>query len=165
MVKRRFARLGNEEVTHMSSLMRWDPFRGLLRMQRDLDRAFEDVFGRPLSRLQEEGVRVPSLDIRETEGEVVVTAEVPGIERKDLDVEVLPEMLTIKAEMSREKDEEEVTYHRRELVWGRYERTTALPAEVVADQAQASFKEGVLEVRLPKTEKAKAATPRKVEIR
>jgi len=148
----------------MSSLMRWDPFRGLMRIQRDLDRMFQDFFGRPLLRWEEEGIRIPSVDIHETENEVVVTAELPGIERKDLDVEVMPETLTIKAEMSKQQEQEEATCHRRERVWGHYERTLALPTEVIADQAKATLKEGVLEVRLPKTERAKAATPKKVKI-
>ncbi|UCC69186.1 MAG: Hsp20/alpha crystallin family protein [Armatimonadota bacterium] len=149
----------------MSSLQRWDPFRGLVRAQRDLDRLFDSFFGRPLLRWeQEEGVRVPAVDLTETENEVVVTAELPGVERKDLDVEVLPEALTLKAEMSQESEQKEETYHRRERVWGRFERTLSLPAEVVADQVKAVFKDGVLEVRLPKTEQARAATPKKVNI-
>ena len=149
----------------MSSLQRWDPFRGLVRAQRDLDHLFDSFFGRPLLRWeQEEGVRVPVVDLSETENEVVVTAELPGVDRKDLDVEVLPEALTLKAEMLRESERKEETYRRQERVWGRFERTIPLPAEVVTDQVKAVFKDGVLEVRLPKTEQAKAATPKRIEV-
>jgi len=149
----------------MSSLQRWDPFRGLVRAQRDLDRLFDSFFGRPLVRWEEEeGVRIPAMDVTETDSEVVVTTELPGVDRKDIDVEVLPESLSLKAEMSRETERKDETYHRRERVWGRFERTIPLPAEVVSDQVNAVFKDGVLEIRLPKTEQAKASTPRKVKI-
>jgi len=148
----------------MSSLRRWEPFRGLMRMQTDLDRVFEDFFGRPLLGAEAEGVRAPSVDVAETDAEVIVSAELPGIERKDLEVEVLPDSVSLRAEMSQESEKKEATYHRRERIWRRYERTIPLPAEVVSDQAEAKLKDGVLEVRLPKTERAKAATPKKVQI-
>jgi HSP20 family protein len=149
----------------MSSLQRWDPFRGLVRAQRDLDRLFDSFFGRPLVRWEEEdGVRVPAMDVTETDSEIVVTAELPGVDRKDIDVEVLPESLSVKAEMSRETEGKERTYHRRERVWGRFERTVSLPAEALTDQVKAVLKDGVLEIRLPKTKRPKASTPRKVEI-
>ena len=148
----------------MSSLMRWEPFRGLVRMQRDLDRMFEEFFGRPLMRWEEEGIRLPSVDVSETDDEVIVTAELPGIDRKDLELELLPESLSLRAEMSKETERKEAAFHRRERVCGRCERTVPLPAEVVTDQAKATFRDGLLEVRVPKTQRAKAATPKKVKI-
>lgn len=66
--------------------------------------------------------------------------------------------------MSKETENKDETYHRRERVWGRFERTIPLPAGVVADQVKAVFKDGVLEIRLPKTEQTKASTPKKVKI-
>jgi HSP20 family protein len=144
--------------------MRWDPFRGLMRMQRDLDRMFDRFFGRPLERWSEEEIRVPSVDVSETDSEVVVKAELPGIDRKDLEVEVLPEAVSLKAETKQECEEKGARYHTRECVWGRFERTVPLPAEVITDQAKATLRNGLLEVRLPKSERAKAATPRKVQI-
>jgi HSP20 family protein len=86
------------------------------------------------------------------------------VDRKDIDVEVLPESLSVRAEMSRGSEEKEKTYHRRERVWGCFERTVSLPAEAVTDQVKAVFKDGVLEIRLPKTEQTKASTPKKVKI-
>lgn len=149
----------------MSSLMRWDPFRGLVRAQRDVERMFDDFFGRPLRRLEvEEGVRLPAVDVSETDDEVVVKAELPGLSRDNLEVEVMPESLSLSGTMSQESEEKEGTYHRRERVWGRFERVIPLPAEVVSDQAKATLKDGLLEVRLPKTATAKAATPKKVNI-
>jgi HSP20 family protein len=66
--------------------------------------------------------------------------------------------------MSKETENKGETYHRRERVWGRFERTIPLPAEVVADRVKAVSKDGVLEIRLPKAERAKASTPKKVKI-
>ncbi len=149
----------------MSELMKFDPFRGLVRMQRDMDRLFESFFGRPLVRTEEDGgVRVPSVDVQETEDEVLVSAELPGVSKDGLEVEVLPEQLTLKAEVSQEKEEKEGTFHCKERIWSRFERTLPLPAEVVPDQVKASLKDGVLQVRMPKSERAKAQTPRKVKV-
>ncbi len=149
----------------MSELMKFDPFRGLVRMQRDMDRLFESFFGRPLLRTEEDGsVRVPSVDVQETENEVLVSAELPGVTKDNLEVEVLPEQLTLKAEVNQEDEKEEGTYHFKERIWSRFERTLPLPVEVVPDQVKASLKDGVLQVRLPKSERAKAQTPRKVKV-
>ena len=146
----------------MSALRRWEPFRSLMSMQTDLDRVFDEFFGRPLAR--QEGVRAPSVDVSETADEVVVKAELPGVNKKNLEVEVLPESLSIRAEMSEEKEETEETYHRRERVWRRYERLLPLPAEVVTDRTKATMKDGLLEVRMAKSERSKAAAPRKVTV-
>lgn len=151
----------------MSSIMRWDPLRGLVRMQRDMDRMFSDLFGQPLVRWEREegeGIRIPSVDLVETEQEVILTAELPGIDKDRIQLEVMPEQLTLSAEMREEREHKEGTLHRCERVWGRFERSIPLPVEVLTDQVKASFKDGILEVHLPKSERAKAATPRKVSI-
>jgi len=149
----------------MASMMRWHPFRGLARMQREMDRLFEELLGRPLVRWEsEEGVRFPAVDVTETDKELVVKAELPGVDKDKIDIEVLPDALTIKAERSQEREEKEVTHHYRECVWGRLERSIPLPVEVIADQVKASHRDGILEIRLPKSERARALTPRKVRI-
>jgi len=146
----------------MSALRRWEPFRSLLNMQGDLDRVFDEFFGHPVTR--REDARPPAIDVSETADEVLVKAELPGVNKKDLEVEVLPESLSLRAETTAEKEEKDRTYHRRERVWSRYERHIPLPAEVVTDQAKATLTDGVLEVRMPKTERSKQATPRKLAI-
>lgn len=151
----------------MSSLMRWDPFQGLAQMQRDMYRLFSNLLGRPIAREEreeEDGIRIPSVDVIETEQEVVVRAELPGITKDQIRLEVMPERLSLAAEMKQEKEPSEGTVHCRERVWGRFERSITLPAEVVTDQVKASLENGLLEVHLPKTDRAKAATPRKVTV-
>ncbi len=145
----------------MSALRRWEPFRGLLSMQSELDRAFDELFGRSL--LKGDGIRAPMIDVSETAEEVIVKAELPGVEKKDVEVEVLPESLSLKAEVTQEKEEKERTYHRRERVWRQYERLIPLPAEVIPDKVKAVMKDGVLEIQMPKKEPSKE-TPKKVAV-
>jgi HSP20 family protein len=132
-----------------------------------MDRLFSQLFGQPLvrwEREEEEGIRIPTIDLVETEQELVVKAEMPGIDKDKIEVEVLPELLNISAEMHEEREEKDVTHHRCERVWGRFERSIPLPAEVVTDQTKATYRDGLLEIHLPKTERARAQTPRKVKI-
>ena len=146
----------------MSALRRWEPFRSLMNMQGDLDCVFDEFFGRPLAR--QEGVRAPTIDVSETSDEVLVKAEMPGVDKKDIEVEVLPESLSLRAQVSEEKEEKGQTCHRRERLCRRYERVIPLPAEVMTNEAKAIMKDGVLEVRMPKTERSKASTPRKLTV-
>ncbi len=105
-------------------------------------------------------LRMPKVDIIDRDAEVVVKAEIPGVDKKDLDVSVTGNSVTIKGETRREEKEERGDYYRNEIVRGSFARTLALPAEVDASQAKAAFKDGILEVVLPK--KAEAVRSRVV---
>jgi HSP20 family protein len=107
---------------------------------------------------------VPAIDFCETETDLVVKAELPGAEKKDLTIEALPDALTIGAKTSHEKEEKGETFYRRECGWGEFQRVIPLPVEVKPEGVKATLKDGVLEVTLPKTETAKAKQPRKIEI-
>lgn len=148
----------------MSYLMRRDPFRNLVRMQEEMDRLFQSLFGATTPEVAREGVRVPPVDVSETGDEVVVRAEIPGISKENLEIEVLPESLSLKAEVSEEREEKGETFHRRERSWSSFQRAIPLPAEVKTEEVKAKLEHGVLEVRMPKTERAKAPTPKKVTI-
>lgn len=102
------------------------------------------------------------MDVSETAEEVIVKMELPGVDKKE--VEVLPDSISLKAEVSEEREEKERTYHRRERVWRHYERLLPLPAEVVTDKVKATMRDGVLEVRMTKTEPSKEMAPKKVAI-
>jgi len=108
-----------------------------------------------------EGPWAPDIDVSETGTELVVRAEVPGVEAGDLDVEVAGRMLTLKGEKRHEREEKDESHHLVERSWGSFERSVELPCEVDASKAEATFKNGVLKVRLPKTEEARA---KKVEV-
>ena len=138
--------------------------------RREFDRLFEDFFGAPATNGGEEGAVAPSLaprlDIAETENAYAISAELPGVEEKDLDVAVADGVLTIKGEKrseSEEKDEEK-NYHRVERSYARYERRLTLPQEVDQSKIDAAFRNGVLTVTIPKTKAASEAV-RKIAIK
>ena len=140
----------------------------------ELERAFEDFlsrrwlqpFGREWPRFGEISSlfdrQLPSLDIVDGEKEVVVRAEVPGIDKKDLDISIADRTLTIKGSTRKEKKEERENFFRQEIRSGSFSRSVLLPADVNASKAESTFKGGVLELRLPK---AKIVKPQKVELR
>jgi HSP20 family protein len=99
--------------------------------------------------------RLPSLDVIDRDEEIVVRAEVPGVDKKDLDVSLSDNMLTIKGQSSREEKEEKGDYHRREISRSAFARTVTLPGAVDASKATASMKDGILEIILPKVEGSK----------
>lgn len=101
------------------------------------------------------------MEVYETEGDVVVRAELPGIDPKHVDITVTDDTLTIKGEARTEQDEKGRNYYRRELRYGSFVRSLALPEEVRGEQAKASYKNGILEIRVPKSERAK---PKQVKV-
>ncbi|MCK7580847.1 MAG: Hsp20/alpha crystallin family protein [Chromatiales bacterium] len=100
-------------------------------------------------------MKVPKVDVVDRETEVVVKAEIPGVEKKDLDISVGEDTVTIKGSTRHEEKEEKGDYYRCEIARGAFSRTVALPATVDGTKAKAGFKDGVLELTLPKVEKAK----------
>jgi HSP20 family protein len=98
----------------------------------------------------------PSLDMAETKDNFVVQAEVPGIDAKDIDISLTGDVLTIKGEKRQEKEEREEDYHLVERSYGSFLRSVRLPTEVESGKIKASYKNGILKVTLPKSEKVKA---------
>jgi HSP20 family protein len=135
---------------------------GLLnRPERDFfDRFFAD-FALP-SIAFEDTEWMPAFDVSETDKELIVKGEVPGMDKKDINITVSDGMLTIRGEKKHEKKEENEQYHRVERRYGAFSRTMRLPHEVEADKVDATYKEGVLSIRLPKSE---AVEPKKIEIK
>ena len=102
--------------------------------------------------------KTPNVDVIDRENEVIVKAELPGVDKKDLDISVSKNTVTIKGSTSHEEKEEKGDYYRCEISRGSYSRTLPLPAEVDDEKAKANFKDGILELTLPKVEKAKKRT-------
>ena len=126
---------------------------------RDLfDRFFED-FGMP-SFFSEERAFTPAFDVSENDSNFVVKAEVPGIDQKNIDISLSNGLLTISGEKKHEKKEESEHYHTVERSYGSFRRTFRLPTEVDTDNVDATYKDGVLTVTLPKSE---AVKPKKIE--
>jgi HSP20 family protein len=131
---------------------------------RAVDSLFGEDFFRPLRALTErrgEQGWLPPVDIRETEEAYLVTAELPGLTKKDVDVTVENSILTLSGERRWEKSSESETYHRMERAFGRFSRSFTLPHQVEADKVKANFKDGLLTVSIPKAEQAK---PRRIAI-
>ena len=102
--------------------------------------------------------KLPSVDVIDRDEEVLIRAELPGVDKKDLDVSMTDNSVTIKGSTSTEKEEERGDYFRREVSRGEFSRTVSLPAEVDGVKAKASFKNGLLELTIPKTKKTKRHT-------
>jgi len=146
-----------------NELMEWRPFREISRLRGEMDRLWDDYFGsgrRGLRPLQAEFA--PAVDVKETDAEIVVKAEVPGIEAKDINISVAGEVLTIKGEKKSEREEKEENYHLVERSYGSFARSLVLPAAVDLDKIEAKYDKGVLTVTCPKKEEVK---PKAIEIK
>lgn len=98
--------------------------------------------------------RIPKVDIIDNEKDMLIRAELPGVDKKDLDISITNNTVTIKAKTSYEKKEEKADYYRSEIALGLYTRTIGLPADVDIDQVKSTFKNGVLELTIPKLERS-----------
>jgi HSP20 family protein len=133
---------------------KWDPLRDLIALQEKLNRLFEDAIAR--FRYSGEGAEAdawsPPVDIYETDGEIVLSAELPGLSKSEIDVQVSDNQLTIQGLRKLEKDLQEENYHRIERSYGRFHRNFTLPVSVLTDRIVAAYDRGVLRVTLPKAD-------------
>jgi HSP20 family protein len=133
----------------------WRPFE-FDRIRREMDRLWDFFLEvRPMRKAEESGEWLPSLDVSETKNDVVIKAELPGMDPKDIDISLSNGFLTIKGEKKQEKEEKDENYHLIERSYGSFTRSVRLPREVQSDKITASFKNGVLRVTFPKSEEAK----------
>ncbi len=140
-------------------LTKWEPFSDLVSLRDDMDRFFETFFGQhPEGR---EGFWTPIVDIEESNGNILVKAEIPGMEKDEIKVSVRDNMLTISGERKQEIETKDKTFHRIERSYGKFSRTITLPSEVNADKVKAAYKDGVLNIILPKPESVK---PKQIEV-
>ena len=145
------------------NIVHWGPHRELRRFQDEMRRVFDDFFLRfwegrePFTTGWE-----PTVDVSETENEIFVEAELPGMKREDVNVSLENNILTIKGERKKEEKKKEGKYHSTERYYGSFYRALDLPTYVDEKNIQAKFKDGVLEVIMPKKEEAK---PKQIEIK
>lgn len=140
----------------MTNLVRWEPFRDLVSLREAMDRLFEESFVRPQAGwLAPVEAGTLAVDVYETDDSVVVKSAVPGVKPEELDIAIAGDTLTIKGETRSEEEIKEENYVRRELRYGSFARTIAVPSSVVADKAKAEFENGVLTLTLPKAEEVK----------
>jgi HSP20 family protein len=136
------------------NLVRWDPFREMASLREEMDRVFDSLYGR-YPRERAEISWAPPLDIEETENEITVRAEIPGMKKEDIKISLTGDTLIISGERRHEAEQKGKTYHRIERAYGRFMRTLVLPNDVQADKVKAAYGDGILELTMPKSEKAK----------
>ncbi|MHB9024003.1 MAG: Hsp20/alpha crystallin family protein [Armatimonadota bacterium] len=148
----------------MGSLIRWEPFTDMTRLRREMNRLLEDFFGEGAEETAPEVMRIPSVDVLDRENEIVIRAEMPGIDKENIQLQAMPEALQIRAETRKESEEKGENYLRRERRMGVFQRIVPMPAEIKPDAVKAHYKDGVLEITLPKSEQAKSHQPVKINI-
>lgn len=145
-----------------NKLQLWDPFHDVLSLKDEIDRVFWG-FGRHGKKGEDASLSqwAPAVDISEDKEMIKISAELPGMEKKDVRISVENNILTIKGERTFKDEEKKKNYHRIERSYGMFERSFTLPASTYSDRIQANMKDGVLEVMIPKKEEAK---PKEIEI-
>jgi HSP20 family protein len=151
-----FRKLGERRIKMAREVALGRPFRELERMRREMDHLWDSFFEeRPTRKIEQLGEWGPSLDLSETKNDLIVKAEVPGMDPKDIAISLSNDVLTIRGEKKQEKEEKEENYHFIERSYGSFSRSIRLPREVQGDKINAFYKNGVLRVTLPKSEEAK----------
>ena len=144
----------------MNSVIRWEPFRNVNSLQEQFSRLFDTSFpGR--SSESDLTTWAPAVDIQETENELVLKADLPGIEEKDIDVRIENNTLTIRGERKFEKQVNEDNYLRVERSYGSFSRSFSLPNTINTEAISAEYKNGVLTVQMPKRPESK---PKQVKV-
>ena len=147
----------------MASLIPWRGRREVDRFRSEFGRLFDDFFNRSsFGRFFEGGDWLPAMDVSETGKEIIIHAEVPGMDSKDIEISLNRRLLTVKGEKKQEHEDKEKSYHRIERSYGSFTRSFELSADVDADKVKANYKDGVLKLSLPKT---KEQSVKKIEVK
>ncbi|MFO7558825.1 MAG: Hsp20/alpha crystallin family protein [Desulfobacterales bacterium] len=144
-------------------LVRWNPFGGGLRARNPIGSLFNELLQPALCINEDMAANAwnPTVDVYENKDEIIIKAELPGVEKKDIKVDVNAGILTLKGERNHEKEVKEEDYYRKESVYGKFERSFKLPGRTDFDKIKADLKDGILKVSVPKTEETK---PKKITI-
>ena len=138
------------------NLVRWEPVQEMVTLRQAMDRMFDHDYFRPFWLSTEPGANlVPAIDMYETDNEMVVKAAIPGVEAKDLDINITGDTLSIKGETKSEKEEKKENYYYQECRYGTFTRSITLPAGVETDKSEANLENGILTLTLPKAESVK----------
>lgn len=140
------------------ALVRWEPFQDLLAIQERMNRLFDETFQKTRSAREEDlsaGLWAPPVDIYETEDKIVLKAELPEVDKKDVDIKVDDNTLTIQGERKFDKETKKENYHRIERAYGKFSRSFSLPNTIDKEKIKATYKDGILELIMPKKEETK----------
>ena len=145
----------------MTVLTRWDPFREFSTVQDRLNRLFRDSYGEGREEALTTSTFAPPVDVYEDEHSITLKIEVPGIDEKDVDVQIENNTLTVHGERKFEKQEKEENFRRVERQYGSFTRVFTLPNTVDAEQVQAHYDRGILKIQLGKKAEAK---PKQIKV-
>ena len=134
------------------------PWKGMDVLRQEMDRVFDHFLEPRWDEFEPAGQWTPKVDMSETKDAVVVKAEIPGVEQKDINVSLQDQVLTIRGEKHRETDEKNEKYHRVERSWGAFTRAFRMSMAVAGDKVTATFRDGTLTITLPKAPEAKGTT-------
>lgn len=144
----------------MMNLVKWNPWREMPALHNRMNRLFDDPFF-SIGRLAEDdslGMWNPAVDLYEKDDHFVIKAELPGVDRQDIRIDLKDRVLTLSGERTQEQEVKEENYYRKERSYGKFQRAFRLPADVDSDKIKAEFKDGVLQVEVPKPNEIKAKT-------
>jgi HSP20 family protein len=144
------------------AVIRWRPFSEMSNLQREMNRMFDSFMRMPD---EEEGFRgtwSPEIDIKETADAIVIQADLPGMKKDEIKLQIRDNTLQISGEKKMQEEKKGETYHRVERVYGSFRRTFTLPTMVDSSKIQAIYKDGVLHLTLPKSEESK---PKEIQIK
>ena len=144
------------KINDRGSLTRFDEWNPFLSLRTEMDRLFDNFFhGFEMERFGNASLGFqPKVNVADSEKEITVSVEIPGMDEKDIELALTKDALTIRGEKREEKEEKGKNYHRMERTYGSFSRTLPLPVEINTDKAEAAYKKGVLIITLPKTEQA-----------
>jgi len=142
------------------TLVRWNPMRDMMTMQEQMSRLMNEAYGRRSDEM-DYGAWLPPVDLKEEETRYVVDVELPGLKKEDIEVHLENGVLTIRGERRFEKDTQKENYHRIERAYGKFSRSFSLPTRVNPEGISAQYRDGVLQVIVPKAEESK---PKKIAI-
>jgi HSP20 family protein len=129
----------------------WNPFRELARIEQELNKVFNELVPtKAVSEVPQVQGWTPRVDVYEKDNKIVIEAEIPGAKKEDIEVKIRDNAVVIKGEVKKEEEKKEENYYRSERFYGVFERVIPLPAEVKAEEAKASFENGILKLEIPK---------------
>jgi len=145
------------------TIVKWDPFRNVASLQDQINRMFDDTFSRMDHKREENSIGSwrPLVDIYETEDSIIIEAELAGMAKEDVDVEINDNVLSIKGERKIDTEKAEDNYYRRERLTGKFLRAFSLPMDVDIEKISAKFKDGILMLEVPKPDEKK---PKKINV-
>ncbi len=149
------------------SIQKWHPFTELENLRKEMERLIDEFFPTkgsyisPLWRKGTEDIAVPSVDMVDRGDEIVVSMDMPGVEKDNIEVSLQEDTLTVKGTVKKESEEKEENYIKRERTYSSFERTIRIPVKINSDKIKAVLKNGILQIHLPKAEEVK---PKKIKI-